>query len=281
MLIVEHLTPHTGHSHAPPTLLSPAAPSGGVHLSTPSEIFDVDLEDMHRVANSAISHTRMDSMARIEQQIAAEASKAKVVPLTFGLFVHGLADGLALGVSSLSNNDNDLSLVVFFALLIHKGQKSRFIKSRGYQLIGRHVAPTTLALSTSLLASNLPRATCKKHIAIFASSTPLGALLSFFFFTLLQSSEPSSGDWTGVALLVSGGTFLYVATVLQSVSEHQGGGGAGREEMSKAVRLGLIILGIFLPFVIGALLGHGHEHGGGGHGHSEHVASSLITRLWS
>jgi zinc transporter 9 len=45
-------------------------------------------------------------------------------PFTLGLLIHALADGLALGVSALSNEAGDFSdttLVVFMALFIHKG----------------------------------------------------------------------------------------------------------------------------------------------------------------
>jgi zinc transporter 9 len=57
-----------------------------------------------------------------------DASAKAAFPLTFGLVIHGLADGLALGVSSLSTKGavegaagSGLSFVVFLALLVHKG----------------------------------------------------------------------------------------------------------------------------------------------------------------
>ena len=48
-------------------------------------------------------------------------------PLTFGLVIHGLADGLALGVSSLPTAPGGslkLSFIIFLALLVHKGQRA-------------------------------------------------------------------------------------------------------------------------------------------------------------
>lgn len=39
---------------------------------------------------------------------------------TLGLVIHGAADGIALGASSLSGKGN-LGLVVFLAVLVHKG----------------------------------------------------------------------------------------------------------------------------------------------------------------
>jgi len=42
---------------------------------------------------------------------------------TLGLVIHGAADGIALGASSLSGNGS-LGLVVFLAVLVHKGEQS-------------------------------------------------------------------------------------------------------------------------------------------------------------
>lgn len=42
---------------------------------------------------------------------------------TLGLVIHGAADGIALGASSLSGKGN-LSLIVFIAVLVHKGELS-------------------------------------------------------------------------------------------------------------------------------------------------------------
>lgn len=139
-------------------------------------------------------------------------------------------------------------------------------------------APTALALTTSLLSTALPRLECKKHVAFFSAATPFGALVSYGLFSFLDSS--GEGDWTGTALLISvsslvlifchhlphclhfffqGGTFLYVATVLQPVSHHSSVTPLP-EDMTKLTRAALMVMGMFLPFVIGALLGHGHGH---------------------
>jgi hypothetical protein len=59
-----------------------------------------------------------------------------------------------------------------------------------------------------------------------------------------------------------GGTFLYVATVLQPVSSSSPGSGHnhGEGELKPAVRVLLTVLGMFFPLVAGGVLGHGHEH---------------------
>lgn len=141
------------------------------------------------------------------------------------------------------------------------------------------LAPTALGLTTSLLSNSLPRSECKKHIAFFSLSTPLGAIVSYVLFSFLEAG--GEGDWTGIALLISvrsvttypliasilisisilqGGTFLYVATVLQPVSDSSS---SNQDEMNKLIRVALMVSGMFIPFAIGAIIGHGHEHGHG------------------
>ncbi len=111
----------------------------------------------------------------------------------------------------------------------------------------------------------LPRADCKKHLVAFASTTPIATIAAYFFLDFFGSVEHT--DWTGVALLGSvspfaglllllslfqGGTFLYVATVLQPVSEN-----SQEQEMKNTTRVAFISLGMIIPFILGSL-GHGH-----------------------
>ena len=42
-----------------------------------------------------------------------------------GLVIHGLADGIALGASSLSDRSS-LGVIVFLAVLVHKGEWSLY-----------------------------------------------------------------------------------------------------------------------------------------------------------
>jgi len=184
-----------------------------------------------------------------EARDLSQNRSARANPITLGLVIHSLADGLALGASSGSSTgggirDNPLMLIVFFALLIHK-------------------APTSLALSSALLPL-LPRPHIRLHIAVFAAATPIGALLAYLLLSLFSSQD---GDkWGGIALSFSGGTFLYVATILRPVREETG---AGAEEgspvmentkMSKMVRLFLIVAGIFTPLSMSLAIGHRDGH---------------------
>jgi zinc transporter 9 len=184
----------------------------------------------------------------------AQRRSARANPITLGLVIHSLADGLALGASSRSSardggggggiRDNPLLLIVFFALLIHK-------------------APTALALASALLPL-LPRARIRLHIAVFAAATPVGALLAHLLLGMFAPRD--GGRWGGIALAFSGGTFLYVATVLQPVREETPPGpeeGAPVMENIKtgsAIRLILIVAGMFTPLLMSLAIGHKNGH---------------------
>lgn len=49
------------------------------------------------------------------------SSVQRAYPLSFGLVVHALVDGYALGVSSLDTRSGAMSFIVFLAIIIHKG----------------------------------------------------------------------------------------------------------------------------------------------------------------
>lgn len=151
---------------------------------------------------------------------------------------------------------NPLTLVVFLALIIHK-------------------LPTALALASSLLPL-IPARKIRLHIAIFSLATPFGAIVSVMLLALATigtkaGARDNQGDlWAGMALAFSGGTFLYVATVLQPVRSEEdppqqhGHAHPGEDEvqtLGRKTRVLLIILGMFLPVMISSMLGHGHEHG--------------------
>jgi len=221
--------------------------------------------------------------------------------ITFGLVIHSLADGLALGASSFSTasttqstpsvhqawmphfgralgshshaesslsngggivenvtSASPLTIVVFLALLIHK-------------------IPAALALATSLLPLIPPRK-IRVHIAIFSAATPLGAILGLTILGIMGAGsnagagEKQSELWAGMALAFSGGTFLYVATVLQPVRSEEGGPQSrqhshvhpGEDEvqhLGTKQRVLLIIFGMFLPIVVSLMIGHGREQG--------------------
>jgi len=82
--------------------------------------------------------------------------------------------------------------------------------------------------------------------------------------------EGNEANIAGVALLLSvsqvqlgqchrlivpqGGTFLYIATVIQPVSKHE----VGMGEFSSLSRVLTIAVGMFIPLVLSSFFGHEH-----------------------
>lgn len=56
-----------------------------------------------------------------ESEAATRMSTIHGLNATLGLVIHGAADGIALGASSLASGSRSLSLIIFLAVLVHKG----------------------------------------------------------------------------------------------------------------------------------------------------------------
>ncbi|KAI0300306.1 Zinc/iron permease [Russula brevipes] len=238
MLIIEQLSSSSHHHHHPRAHRTGHQPAGG-HAS-PDSVFDVELAALedeagheHGGASAPLHARRASADTGVEGDVSVSSSANAI---TIGLVVHSLADGLALGMSMLpgdespSSHSYGLSLVVFLALAVHK-------------------APTSLAYTVSLMSTSLSRAECRKHLLLFSASTPVGAIASyaaFSFFGLKQADD------VGTALLISAGSFLYVAAVLQPVSHDR----STSEGVGTKTRILLIIIGIFTPFLLGTLIDH-------------------------
>ncbi|KAF8304750.1 hypothetical protein DL93DRAFT_2145062 [Clavulina sp. PMI_390] len=184
-------------------------------------------------------------------------NKINSVLLTFGLVVHSLADGLALGASLVptSGPEDDyegafglssLSLVVFIALILHK-------------------APAALALTTTLIG-RLPTKILRLHLALFSMATPLATIITYLVLSAFQGKPVTANQWTGKVLLFSGGTFLYVATLLSPLGSHAHGHGdaspspstANDADLSPWARICVIAAGMLCPAVLVGIVGHGH-----------------------
>ncbi|XP_060808983.1 zinc transporter ZIP9 [Amyelois transitella] len=117
----------------------------------------------------------------------------KSVTATVGLVVHAAADGIALGAAATTSHA-DVEMIVFLAIMLHK-------------------APAAFGLVTFLLHAGLDRNRIRKHLLIFSTAAPLGALLTYFGIGNESKQTLSDFNATGIAMLFSAGTFLYVATV--------------------------------------------------------------------
>jgi zinc transporter 9 len=131
MLIIEQLISPHSHSHSHHDDLALHSVKGQLKQGSSEVEFDAELGDLEHdeglgrsgylQADSTSTHTSDNNVV----------STSRAFPLTFGLIIHGLADGLALGVSSLSKDESGgaskLSLIVFLALIIHKGESRTIV----------------------------------------------------------------------------------------------------------------------------------------------------------
>lgn len=233
MLIVEQFLSR----HVPHPTHTPLATEEIFRAPSPTEDINAEEYDLGTMHAEPLDSRRQ---ARFSNSNGSLQSGLAAYPLTLGLAIHSLTDGLALGASTAGEAEGStLSLVVFFALLIHK-------------------SPAALALGSYLINTPLSRFEIRKHLLIFSAATPFGTMVSFFLLNFLGTE---AGKWTGIAMLISGGSFLYVATLIQPVGAHSHDfvDDSSTEEIPKLHRLSLLIAGIFLPFLIGSIFGHGHE----------------------
>ncbi|PNP38028.1 hypothetical protein TGAMA5MH_10127 [Trichoderma gamsii] len=126
--------------------------------------------------------------------LAPTPRKARSLATTTGLVIHAAADGIAMGASATSSNMR-LGFVIFIAIMIHK-------------------APAAFGLTSVLLKQGLSKRAARGHLVIFSLAAPVGAFSTWIMITLLGGDhlQGNTGQWwTGMLLLFSGGTFLYVA----------------------------------------------------------------------
>ncbi|KAJ9092185.1 hypothetical protein QFC21_006930 [Naganishia friedmannii] len=214
----------------------------------------------HRDSNASTTSGGGGSITDRCQEALGGASGQGVAALnaTLGLVIHALADGVALGASSLSGSGG-LGLVVFLAVIVHKG-------------------PTALGLTTTLLSLNLTKKQIRTRLFVFSISAPLGAVVTYMIVKAVGAGAGQGGRgadqvdaigwWTGVVLLFSGGSFLYVATVISPLSDsdahgthehaHRGHHELPEDKLGQKTRLGLLLAGMVFPLALSALVGHAH-----------------------
>ncbi|XP_077094456.1 zinc transporter ZIP9 [Siphateles boraxobius] len=171
---------------------------------------------------------------------AARTASSKVTT-TLGLVVHAAADGVALGAAA-STSQTSVQLIVFVAIMLHK-------------------APAAFGLVSFLMHAGLERNRIRKHLLVFALAAPVLAMLTYV--GLSQSSKEALSDVnaTGVAMLFSAGTFLYVATVhvlpeVGGMGGHSHSPGASAGKGLSKVEVGALVLGCLIPLVLSI----GHQH---------------------
>lgn len=149
-----------------------------------------------------------------------------------GLLAHSVADGISLGASSSSSgtgvgetDSNSLDLLIFVAIMLHKGPTAFALST----LLLSSASPAPSLSSSDPLDSTLdrPTGTSRRFITtslfLFSLAAPLSAILTYFIISSLsmfsaEIGDPSAGDveklrgfYTGLVLVFSGGSFLFVA----------------------------------------------------------------------
>ncbi|KAG8511780.1 Zinc transporter ZIP9 [Galemys pyrenaicus] len=162
------------------------------------------------------------------------------ITTTLGLVVHAAADGVALGAAA-STSQTSVQLIVFVAIMLHK-------------------APAAFGLVSFLMHAGLERNRIRKHLLVFSLAAPVMSMVTYLGLSKSSKEALSEVNATGVAMLFSAGTFLYVATVhvLPEVggmghshkSDPAGGRGLSRLEVAA------LVLGCLIPLILSV----GHQH---------------------
>ncbi|KAG7214011.1 hypothetical protein KM043_001381 [Ampulex compressa] len=158
------------------------------------------------VSDSQTNHSDLHSLIGISlvlgfvfmllvDQCSARKSggRERSVTATLGLVVHAAADGVALGAAATMSQP-DVEVIVFLAIMLHK-------------------APAAFGLVSFLLHEGVDRKRIGRHLLVFSFAAPCLALLTYFGIGKEGKETLSNVNATGLAMLFSAGTFLYVATV--------------------------------------------------------------------
>lgn len=186
-------------------------------------------------------------MLLIDQcSVRRSGGKQKSVTATLGLVVHAAVDGVALGAAA-TTSQADVEVIVFLAIMLHK-------------------APAAFGLVSFLLHEGVDRKRITRHLLIFSLAAPCLALVTYFGIGKEGKETLSSVNATGLAMLFSAGTFLYVATVhvLPELMTRNGNyshlpsveGTALSATGLKVKEILFLVIGSFLP----ALITTGHHH---------------------
>jgi len=180
--------------------------------------------------SSRLSHNHKNQVVDSSGSVIITKPKATWT-VTLGLVVHAAADGIALGAASATSRFN-VELIVFMAIMLHK-------------------APAAFGLVSFLISDGLDRKRTLRHLLIFSLSAPLMAIFTFVVLKT-QTYNASSIDSTGIAMLFSAGTFLFVATVhvLPEVQSHYD------DRQFRAIELLILIIGCCFPIILSI----GHKH---------------------
>ncbi|TVY32985.1 Zinc transporter [Lachnellula occidentalis] len=186
MYLIDKLPRHAENMQPPPPTRHISLDNLSMGLSSPS---------------SPISDPESESFL---QSLAPNPKQTRSLATTTGLVIHAAADGIAMGASASTDNTK-LGFIIFIAIMVHK-------------------APAAFGLTSVLLKQGLSKRAARGHLIIFSLAAPFGALSTWVMVNILGGGhiDGERGQWwTGMLLLFSAGTFLYVAMhAMQDDSTH-------------------------------------------------------------
>ncbi|GAB0133726.1 hypothetical protein EsDP_00002123 [Epichloe bromicola] len=149
---------------------------------------------LDNLGGASIESASADEEEGFLGSLAPTPKHTRTLATTIGLVIHAAADGIAMGASSATSNTK-LGFVIFIAIMLHKG-------------------PAAFGLTSVLLRQGLSKRAARGHLVVFSLAAPVGAISTWLLIKIL-GGDNLDGDtgtwWTGMLLLFSGGTFLYVA----------------------------------------------------------------------
>ncbi|XP_068581014.1 zinc transporter ZIP9 isoform X2 [Cebidichthys violaceus] len=150
------------------------------------------------------------------------------------------ADGFAVG-AAVATGQVTVQVIVFLAVILHK-------------------APAAFGLVSFLMHTGLEKKYIQGHLLAFSAAAPILAITTYFLLHASGSSSQNQLSATGVGMLFSAGTFLYVATVHvlpeiktgqppSDLQRHTGAEGRHQQHLGLLESLTLV-LGVGLPMVL-------------------------------
>jgi len=176
------------------------------NLQPPPPTRHISLDNLSQGLHSTTISSGDEESESFLQSLTPTPKQSRSLATTTGLVIHAAADGIAMGASATSSNTK-LGFIIFIAIMIHK-------------------APAAFGLTSVLLKQGLSKRAARGHLIIFSLAAPFGALTTWLLVNILGGGQHMEGEkgqwWTGMLLLFSAGTFLYVAMhAMQEDSHHE------------------------------------------------------------
>ncbi|XP_061645955.1 zinc transporter ZIP9 isoform X1 [Phyllopteryx taeniolatus] len=161
------------------------------------------------------------------------------ITATLGLVIHAAADGFALG-AVVATGQITVQIIVFLAVILHK-------------------VPAAFGLVAFLMHAGLENRSIQGYLFAFSAAAPIVAISTYFILHASCMSSQNQLAATGVGMLFSAGSFLFVATVHvlpDIISSHSHGrAGQDSDHLQQQSHLGLqesltLVLGVGLPVLL-------------------------------